>query len=81
MIAVRRTRRIVDEARVTISVVSRGRNVVAARDQNEVRVSVRMAWDICRGGIRDAMGECDALQNPSQSEMAKENVVSKHKHR
>ena len=81
MIAVRRSRRIVDEGGVTMSVVSGGRNVVAARDQNEVRVTVGMGWDICRRGIRDAMGECDAIQHPSRSEMAKKNVMGKHKHR
>jgi hypothetical protein len=81
MIAVRRTRRIVDEGGVTMSIVSGGRNVVAARDQNEMRVTVGMDWDICGRGIRDAMGECGAIQHPSKAEMAKENVMGKHEHR
>jgi hypothetical protein len=39
-----------------------------------------MDWDICGRGICDTMGECDAIQHPSQPEMAKENVMGKHKH-
>jgi hypothetical protein len=80
MIAVRRTRRIVDQGGVTMSVASGGRNIVAARDQNEMCVTVRMDWDICGREICDTMGECDAIQHPSQPEMAKENVMGKHKH-
>jgi len=58
-----------------MSVASGGRNIVAARDQNEMCVTVRMDWDICGRGICDTMGECDAIQHPSQPEMAKENVI------
>ncbi len=43
-------------------------------------VSMRMYWKVRRRRICDAVRDCDSVQHPAQLQVAKENIMGKHKH-
>lgn len=53
---------------------------MAARDQNEVGVTMHMCWNLCRRRIRDAVRERYPIRFPCELQVAKEGVVGKDEH-
>ena len=80
VIAVPGSGRIIDECAALIGIASGRGDVVAACDQNEVGVAMRMGWNLCRQRIRDAVRERYPVRLPRELQVTKEGVVGKDEH-